>query len=78
MAEYQYDPCNYCAFGDACPSAHFWPFGYHKCADMKDMREQPKEVLTMADQMQLYDTSEKQSSNNTGKVKRKWENGFQR
>lgn len=32
----------------------------------------------MADQMQLYDTSEKQSSNNTGKVKRKWENGFQR
>ena len=30
----------------------------------------------MADQMQLYDTSEKQSSNNTGKVKRKWENGF--
>lgn len=49
MAEYQYDPCNYCAFGDACPSAHFWPFGYHKCADMKDMREQPKEVLTMAE-----------------------------
>lgn len=34
--------------------------------------------LTMADQMQLYDTSEKQSSNNTGKAKRKWENGFQR
>ena len=32
----------------------------------------------MADQMQLYDTSEKQSSNNTGKAKRKWENGFQR
>lgn len=32
----------------------------------------------MADQMQLYDTSEKQSSNNTGKVQRKWENGFQR
>jgi hypothetical protein len=34
--------------------------------------------LTMADQMQLYDTSENQSSNNTGKAKRKWENGFQR
>lgn len=32
----------------------------------------------MADQMQLFDTSEKQSSNNTGKAKRKWENGFQR
>ena len=32
----------------------------------------------MDDQMQLYDTSEKQSSNNTGKAKRKWENGFQR
>ena len=32
----------------------------------------------MADQMQLYDTAEKQSSNNTGKVKWKWENGFQR
>lgn len=32
----------------------------------------------MADQMQLYDTSEKQSNNNTGKAKRKWENGFQR
>lgn len=27
----------------------------------------------MDDQMQLYDTSEKQSSNNTGKAKRKWE-----
>ena len=34
--------------------------------------------LTMDDQMQLFDTSEKQSSNNTGKAKRKWENGFQR
>lgn len=32
----------------------------------------------MDDQMQLYDTSEKQSSNNTGKAKRKGENGFQR
>lgn len=32
----------------------------------------------MADQMQLYDMSENQSSNNTGKAKRKWENGFQR
>lgn len=32
----------------------------------------------MDDQMQLFDTSEKQSSNNTGKAKRKWENGFQR
>ena len=44
-------------------------------------REQSKRGtggLTMADQMQLYDTSEKQSSNNTGKAKRKWENGFQR
>ena len=44
-------------------------------------REQSKHGtagLTMADQMQLYDTSEKQSSNNTGKAKRKWENGFQR
>lgn len=39
MDEYQYDPCNYCAFADACPSAHFWPFGYHKCADMKDIRK---------------------------------------
>lgn len=32
----------------------------------------------MDDQMQLFDTSEKQSSNNIGKVKWKWENGFQR
>ena len=32
----------------------------------------------MADQMQLYDTSEKQSSNNTGKDKQKWETGFHR
>lgn len=32
----------------------------------------------MADQMQLFDTSEKQSSNSAGKAKRKWENGFQR
>ena len=27
----------------------------------------------MADQMQLFDTSEKQSSNSTGKAKRKWQ-----
>lgn len=32
----------------------------------------------MAEQMQLYDTSEKQSGNNTDRVKRKWENGFQK
>ena len=29
-----YDPCDYCAFCDVCPSAHFFPFGYHKCGDM--------------------------------------------
>ena len=35
-----YDPCDYCAFCDACPSAHFFPFGYHKCGDMQDMRKE--------------------------------------
>lgn len=33
-----YDPCDYCAFCDACPSAHFFPYGYHECDDIRDMR----------------------------------------
>ena len=37
-----YDPCDYCAFCGACPSAHFFPFGYHECGDMRDMRKETK------------------------------------
>ena len=39
-----YDPCDHCAFCDACPLAHFFPFGYHKCGDMRDMRDMRKEA----------------------------------
>lgn len=43
MDKLNYDPCDYCAFCDACPSAHFWPFGYKECAFMSDMRKEKKD-----------------------------------
>lgn len=41
-----YDPCDYCAFCDACPSAHFFPYGYHECGDMRDMCKEVKQYET--------------------------------
>lgn len=60
-------PCYYTREQDGLKQP--WPGAWWYCR---------KEGKAMDDQMQLFDISEKQSSNNTGKAKRKWENGFQR